>query len=177
MRKVIITAGHNGPHTGAGGFIDEGGETIWLRNRVVEYLDKYGIKAEKDQDKMSLTGVVAWIKKLVGKTDIVVDLHFNAFNKKARGVEAVVSAEGAIENSMAEDMCNAIAKLIDIPNRGVKGEAAGHHSKLAMLSKFEAEQMILEICFCDNKEDSEAYNKRRWEVARCIAQVIARYAK
>lgn len=176
MKKIYLIAGHNGKGTGACGFIDEGVETITLRQFVCHYLKEWGIPFETDQDKLSLSGVVAWIKKKVHKSDIVVDLHFNAANKKARGVEVLVSSAGDIERPMAKEICERIADILDTTNRGVKGEASGHHSKLAMLSNFEAEQMIVEVCFCDNQEDADAYTAKKWMVAKAIAEVIRKYA-
>lgn len=176
MRKVYIIAGHNGKGTGAHGFIDEGAETISLRNKVCYYLNSFGIIPGKDIDTMNLSGVVSLLKKLVHKSDIVVDLHFNAANKKARGVEVLVSNQGDIERPMAKEICERIADIIGTPNRGVKGEASGHHSKLAMLSNFEAEQMIVEVCFCDNEDDTKEYTAKKWLVAKAIAEVIKKYA-
>lgn len=176
MRKVYVIAGHNGKGTGACGFIDEGVETLELRFMVCRHLKSWGIPFNTDPDELNLTSVVSWLKKLVHKTDIVVDLHFNAANKKARGVEVLVSSAGDIERPMANEICERIADILGTPNRGVKGEASGHHSKLAMLSNFEAEQMIVEVCFCDNQADAAAYTAKKWLVAKAIAEVISKYA-
>ncbi len=59
---IIITAGHTGEGTGAHGVtlyegykLDEGRETIWLRNRVAEILSsKWGIVALLDRDNEKL---------------------------------------------------------------------------------------------------------------------------
>lgn len=176
MRKVYVIAGHNGKGTGACGIIDEGYETIDLRNMICYYLRQHGIEYVHDTDNLKLTGVVAWLKSLVRKSDIVVDLHFNAANGRARGTEVLVSNDGDIERPMAHELCEAISKVLCTSNRGVKGEASGHHSKLAMLSSFEAEQMIVEVCFCDNGLDVNAYKQKKWVVAKTIAEIIAKYA-
>lgn len=177
MRKVFIIAGHNGKGTGANGYIDEGEETIKLRDMVRYYLSEWDIPHEIDANKLNLSGVVAWLKRIVHKSDIVVDLHFNAANKKARGVEVLISSSGEIERPMAREICDNLSHILETTNRGVKGEASGHHSTLAMLSKFEAEQMIVEVCFCDNKADSDNYMARKWLVAKSIAETITKYAK
>ena len=49
--KIYLIAGHNGSGTGANGFIDEGKETIILRDLIAEKLKEMGIVAIKD-DKM-----------------------------------------------------------------------------------------------------------------------------
>lgn len=178
MRKIYVIAGHNGKGTGAVGFMDEGEQTIYLRDEVSYYLHINGIAHEKDVNSTKLSGVVAWLKKLVNKRDIAIDIHFNASSDpSATGVECLVSKSGDIEIAMATELCKAIAERLCIRNRGVKGESAGAHSKLAMLSNFECEQLILEVCFVSNKSDVAAYNSKHWLVAKDIANVLIKYAK
>lgn len=178
-RQVILTAGHSIEESGAVGYINESEETIVLRDLLARRLKVFhGIDVKTDLDTMSLNGVVSWIKKIINNTDIVIDIHFNALAKdKASGVEVLVSSDGEIERPMAEEICETTANVLGIKNRGVKGEAKGHHSKLAMLSNFQAEQMIYEVCFCDNKKDCQSYDVHKEELVRKLACVIAKYAK
>ena len=43
MRRVFLIAGHNGTGTGANGFIDEGKETVILRDLIAKNLKEMGV--------------------------------------------------------------------------------------------------------------------------------------
>lgn len=178
MRKIYLIAGHNGPGTGATGHIDEGAETIKLQSLVASIMEQYGFRPETEPDTSSkLSAVVSWLKSKVGKSDICVDIHFNASsNPMATGVECLYSTDGDIERSMARDLCCVLSSTMGIRNRGAKPESAGAHSKLAMLSSFSCEQLILEVCFVTNQDDAKRYHEKRELVARDIAMVLMRYA-
>ena len=53
MRHIYITAGHRGAHTGASGIIDEGAETIRLRNAIADELRRRRVTARTDSDGMT----------------------------------------------------------------------------------------------------------------------------
>ena len=48
-KVVFLSAGHRGAGTGANGFIDEGKETIILRNLIAKNLKEMGIIVIKDE--------------------------------------------------------------------------------------------------------------------------------
>ena len=76
MRRVFLIAGHNGSGTGANGFIDEGKETVILRDFIAYNLKEMGIVAVKDDNLTPLTKVVQWLRNQISKKDICVDIHF-----------------------------------------------------------------------------------------------------
>ena len=91
MRRVFLIAGHNGSGTGANGFIDEGKETIILRDLIAENLKEMGIVVIKDDNLTPLTKVVQWLRNQITKKDICIDIHFNAStNKSANGTEMFI---------------------------------------------------------------------------------------
>ena len=92
MKKIGLIAGHRGAGTGAkGNGLDEGSETIVLRNLIEDYLLRYNVIPIVDQEKEDLKGVVAQLKKTLSKEDICIDIHFNASsNPSATCVEVLI---------------------------------------------------------------------------------------
>jgi N-acetylmuramoyl-L-alanine amidase len=165
MRRVILIAGHNGAGTGAKKFIDEGAETIRLRDALVDWLRVKcpSLQATTDRGRNNLTlagGLLKWLKSFIKKEDICLDLHFNAANGTATGTEVIVPDKySQIEFGNAKELSEAISKALQIKNRGVKTESQSQHSKLAMLSGFDCENFLAEICFVDNQQDADNYKK------------------
>ena len=70
-KKCALIAGHRGPGTGAVGYIDEGAETIWLRDRIEYFLcTKYNIVPLVDNDNATLNEVVKKLRTELDKKDI-----------------------------------------------------------------------------------------------------------
>lgn len=178
MRKIYLIAGHNGPGTGATGHIDEGAETIVLRDLIAKALEQnHGITAIVDPPKEKLSTVAAWLKRVLHRRDICVDIHFNSSsNSMATGVEVLVSKEGDIESSLAKDLRTITVRHLGIRDRGTKPESSGAHSRLAMLSNFECEQIIWEVCFVSNQEDAYRYKTQKAALAMDVAKILAFYA-
>ena len=65
--KIYLIAGHNGSGTGANGFIDEGKETIILRDLIAKNLKEMGIIVIKDDNLTPLTKVVQWLRNQITK--------------------------------------------------------------------------------------------------------------
>ena len=125
MKRIILTAGHNGKGTGANGYIDEGAETIVLRDSIADWLKvKYPqieIITDKERDNQKLANIVAWIKGIFRKDDICVDIHFNSSTSEmATGCEAFVPTKySGEEMEIAQYLASCIAKTLGIKNRGV----------------------------------------------------------
>ena len=179
MKRVILIAGHNGKGTGANGFIDEGEETIVLRDLIAEELRVRGIVhiTDKEREKEKLAAIVTWIKSIFRKSDICVDLHFNAASTPtATGCEVLIPSKfDATERNLATELSNYISNTLGIKNRGVKTESQGQHTSLAMLSGFDCTNILIEVCFVSNKEDAKKYFAKREELAAGIAQILYQY--
>lgn len=101
------------------------------------------------------------------------DIHFNAFNGSAKGVECIVlgfesglyaSKESYEENyRKAKNVCDSIAVATGLFNRGVKT-----NNEFYVLRKPNCHSMIVEVCFLDNQEDMDKYNVKT--VAKAIVQ-------
>ena len=179
MRRVFLIAGHNGPGTGANGFIDEGKETVILRDLIAENLKEMGIVAIKDDNLTPLTKVVQWLRNKITKKDICIDIHFNASsNPNANGSEVFVPENATSdEKELASMLLKSIADILGTKNRGVKTEKQSYHGKIAMLSGFDCCNILLEVCFVSNKLDSENYFEKRESIAYELALDILEYSR
>lgn len=177
MKKIYLIAGHNGKGTGANGYLDEGEETIRLRDMIDAELCALNVVPETDFDRENekLSDVVKWLKSEIKKTDLCIDIHFNAAGETANGTEVLIpDNHSEHELELAKSICQKICEIIGTKNRGVKTEKQSAHGKLAMLSGFDCEQILLEICFCSNKEDVDKYMKNKTFLAKELALLISK---
>ncbi|MEG1036708.1 MAG: peptidoglycan-binding protein, partial [Chryseobacterium sp.] len=87
-------------------------------------------------------------------------LHFNCFNKNARGVE--VCYKKSSQKGHAERLSQELALAMGIPNRGAKYRADLYMMNIGF-------DILVEVCFHDNKEDLEAFKKYRHSVVDVLA--------
>lgn len=179
MRKIYLTAGHRGGTTGANyNGIKEAEETIWLRNKIAERLQRKGVEVIIDNDSASLSNVVKTINSTCKPTDICVDLHFNAFaNPSANGTEVFKPFNATdTEIEVAEDLLYATCMTLGTKNRGVKREGEGTHQRLAMLSDVKCNSVLLEVCFISNLNDAVKYKEKKDELVIILAEQLLRHA-
>ena len=179
MRKIYLTAGHRGGTSGANyNGIKEAEETLWLRNEIARLLRRKGVLVDTDNDTASLSQVVQSINVGCKKTDICVDLHFNAVgNPTANGTECFKPFNSSdTEIELAEDLLYATCMCLGTKNRGVKREGEGTHKRLAMLSDVMCNSVLLEVCFISNREDANKYKEKRDELVIILAEQLYRYA-
>lgn len=179
MRKIYLNAGHRGGNTGANyNNIQEAEETIWLRNRIAERLQRKGVEVIIDNDSANLSTVVKTINSTCKPTDICVDLHFNAFsNPSANGTEIFKPFSASnTEIEVAEDLLYATCTILGTKNRGVKREGQGTHQRLAMLSDIKCNSVLLEVCFISNIEDANKYKEKRDELVILLSEQLLRHA-
>ena len=175
--KIYLIAGHNGSGTGANGFIDEGKETIILRDLIAKNLYDMGIVVIKDDNLTPLTKVVQWLRNQITKKDICIDIHFNASsNKLANGSEVFIPTKNTSDEVQLADMFRRTLSKV-FKDRGVSLESKSYHGKIAMLSGFDCCNVLLEICFVSNKTDADAYNSHKIELAYEIALDILEYSR
>lgn len=179
MRKIFLIAGHNGAGTGANGYLDEGAETIVFRDLLDAELCKLGVIPETDFDRENekLSTIVNWLKGQVEADDLCIDIHFNAASESANGTEVLVPEPAtSFEKNTAEQVCDIICKVLGTRDRGVKSEKQSARGKLAMLSGFKCQQILIEICFCSNKSDVGKYNSNKEKLAKELASLISKLA-
>jgi N-acetylmuramoyl-L-alanine amidase len=81
--------------------------------------------------------------------DLLLSLHCNAFNGKARGTETFY--RGAPNQVEAVRINRAVVSALGTTDRGAKTEASSQHSRLAVLGFPKA--FLIELAFIDNPED------------------------
>lgn len=100
--------------------------------------------------------------------DMYVSIHFNCFNSSAHGTE--VFTYNGKEITQARNILNNICAL-GYSNRGLKDG-----SSLYVLKHTKMKAMLVECCFCDNKEDMTKYNAENMAnaiVKGLVGQTIA----
>lgn len=110
----------------------------------------------------SQTGCINNIVNLCNahKTDIDVSIHFNSGRNNIGGDNKIGGVEVILyDNSKnspvaeAQRVCNEMAKL-GFTNRGVK-----YNKNLGYLKNTKGRSMIIEVCFVDDKDDTNLYYK------------------
>lgn len=185
MKKVYLIAGHHNNDPGAvsqhpelGGTITEAELTQELRDLVFHYFVAHNeLDPIKDNDAHTLQQVLNEINRTISRDDIVVDLHFNAFNGRATGVEVLIpTINSAIERSLATSICERLADIMQIRNRGLRREADTPRGRIAILHGT-GHRILIEVCFKDNPSDMKAYWKNKHLVAEAIAYEVEKALK
>lgn len=172
--KVLIIAGHGAGDTGAvathgGKTYRECDETRKLAAMLVTEFAKAGVTADSynlmrnafaDYKDGSLNG-----RARFQGYDAVLELHFNAFDGKAGGVEAYLTT-AAGSTKTAEAVCKAVAAL-GFRNRGVKRK---NFAVIGQAGVQGAEALLLEVCFLDSAADMALYEKSREAVAEAVVR-------
>ena len=177
MSKVFLIAGHNGSGTGANGVIDEGKETIILRELIAKNLYDMGVVVIKDDNLTPLTKVVQWLRNQITKKDICIDIHFNASsNNSANGSEVFIPTKNTPDEVELANMFRVTLSKV-FKDRGVSLESKSYHGKIGMLSGFDCCNVLLEVCFVSNKTDADTYNSKKIELAYELALDILEYSR
>ncbi len=175
-KPILISAGHSDTDPGAVSRdgIKESDLAERLRNRIVALLRERNIHCVSDGEgtvNKPLNDAVKLARANPG--GVLLEIHFNAGPPTARGVEAL-SYPKDLELSI--DLCKAIAARTGSPLRGREGwknPSSGQHHRLAFC---EAGGLILEVEFMSSVEGLRAYLTHESEIARDLAQVIAKHA-
>lgn len=177
---IFISAGHNNTSganydPGAIGVSGrkEADEALKMRDKIIYYLRKEGASFISDQAGESLK---EYLKRInTGTGSVVCEIHFNAANGSATGVEVLVQADGdKMDKACAKELCDKSANLMGIKNRGVKSEADSHHGRLALMRE-QGIVVLIEVCFIDNPEDMKAYDKNFNTLALSYAQTLIKF--
>ena len=162
-KSVLITAGHGGKDGGSRGYDAE-----WERERTREFcsllqkeLIEYNLSVPYLGEKNKSAD---WAVKAAPE-DFNVSVHFNAFNEKAHGVEVLYKTYA--NESIAADISKRIAKAGKFTDRGAK-----RRTELYMLNI--GFNILIEICFHDNKSDLKKYKKYRNQIVEATAAGIAK---
>jgi N-acetylmuramoyl-L-alanine amidase len=167
-----MSSGHGKIVRGASGnpvppLLDEVNEARRVVDRTAELLIERGCDVITFHDNTStsqsqnLNTIVAAHNKETRQLDVSV--HFNAFDGNAHGTEVLYVSQQAL----AADVSAAISKAGGFTNRGPK-----KRTDLAFLNGTEEPAILLEMCFCDNRGDSDKYNAKFEAICGAIADVL-----
>ena len=95
--------------------------------------------------------------------ELVVSVHFNAYNGTARGIEAFYKYKdrnGGTSKTLASNVVNSILEEFSLPNRGLKTRVGsnGVTDYYHMIREVDAPSIIIESSFIDNEEDQKLVN-------------------
>ena len=177
-RKIFVSSGHGGKDTGAssGGFIERD-LTIEFRNLLTLELQKLGVKWSIDDDRNALVETLAFIKSKFLPSDILLDIHFNAGG--GEGVEVVIpNVASSFEKQLAQRIADVISSLTGFKKRqgGVIPESSTARKTLGWM-KPNSENVLIEMCFIDNKSDMTSYQLNKYKIAKEVAKVISDFTK
>jgi len=114
-----------------------------------------------------------WLKCFEKKC--IVELHFNAFNKKATGTEVLYVHDTAKEGILATEVSHAMATVLGLRDRGakdVKPGQAGHYN-VTRISEYPS--ILLEPFFGDNIDDCKAFKRNEELFYRNVVLAIKNY--
>jgi N-acetylmuramoyl-L-alanine amidase len=177
-RKIFVSSGHGGTDGGASsGQYIERDLTLEFRNLLTSELQKLGVKWSVDADTNVLKQTLAFIKGKFLPSDILLDIHFNAGG--GEGVEVVIpNVSSAFERRLAQSIANVISKLTGFKKRqgGVIPESSTARKTLGWMRP-NSENVLIEMCFIDNKSDMLTYQLNKVKIAKEVAKVISDFTK
>ena len=168
MTKVVVNGGHE-PNVDSGAVGSRSTEadiTQKLMLLVTAYLEKAGCEVMAVQ-----TADLADICNVTNRwgADILVSIHCNAFNQKAKGTETFAYYGSREGDALAHHIQSQIVTSLATTNRGVK--EAGFY----VLKHTKCTAVLVETAFIDNKGDEQLLLDKTDEFARAIARGVTDY--
>ena len=169
MTRLFLMAGHGGSSPGAVWHgRKEATEAIKLVDKVYQLVLPHVPKDHKIikvPHSLDYKNGADWVKARLGKNDIVLDIHFNAFSdQRATGTETLY--KGA--KGFAQRVQTNTHKTLAIRSRGLK-----YRDDLYLLNLLPYSAALLEVCFLSNKSDMATYDKKGAQaVANAVYSVL-----
>lgn len=179
MKSVFLSAGHSETAPGATTIQvstvqsvthkilrREADIAVEFRNLVAYYLREAGVTFETDGTGTRNFPLSEAVKK-ARKHPIGVEFHCNSVeNPSATGSECLSAPK---DKALSAALSAALARSLNIRDRGAKPENAGQHHRLAFV---QAGGIIVELFFLSNPDDLAMYDQRKWLAARAVAEVL-----
>lgn len=171
---ITIHAGHNTPNKngcGAVGILDESKFARKVLKEVKKKLKKHKITFN-DITVENAKGAVDVLTTLKERENdclkkINVSLHLNCFNKTANGTEVLYKAKKPNTRKYYSSMKKA----------GIKKRGDVKRTNLYILNQFNAPTFLIELGFCDNKNDCKALEKNIEKVASAVTWFVIKNIK
>lgn len=177
---IYLSSGHNSQSktittdSGAvGNGFKEGDLTIDFKHLVQAELAALGCKYISDTEEESLA---MYLKRIqTGNASVVIEYHFDAADSNASGTTGIVEEEAdRLDKLFAKEITQATALTLGIKNRGVITEAESHRGRLGLMRE-EGIICLAELAFISNKNDLDAYQKNKVQLAKVHAGIIKKY--
>lgn len=189
----IISSGHTnvaGKDRGASspdGLYVEGNLTVEAKNLLVHFMkqaaDRENIDITPyllvDRDDTALADTLKFLKGRTKPDDILIDIHWNAANGKARGTEVIVPENPtATEIEIADRISDIFGNTLGTPERGVLGKADGvkteNESKRGKLGwmRLVGHNILIEVEFIDNPIAMIAYEAKKSMCWKLVADYL-----
>lgn len=175
MSRLGIVVGHTKAAPGA--FSKTLNQSEYVYNSdLAEKIKAYGAKVgvEVFIEKRDVGGVTGAFKRILAKKPAaIIELHFNAANGKASGAETLFSDNydraGADELALAFLLAKNMAKVLGIPNRGVKERGTkGERGFFNLMQTTQIASVLIESGFGDNPVDAKAMRDKKDALAQTI---------
>lgn len=175
---IYVSAGHHNLDSGAissncGRIFKEADLTKIQRDLTIKQLDVLNVKYIVDKDTETLSEYLKRISPT--SSDVVIEFHFNSFNKIANGVETIVGNKASkLSLDFAKEINDATVQTLQLKDRGVKYESESARGKLGLFREAGI-SCLVEICFIDNCLDMDSWLKNKEKLAIQYARIISKY--
>ena len=170
----FISAGHHLRDSGAlGTGVQENLEAMEFRDLVVPILRAKGLKVITDDDNETLSQYLTRIQ--TGEGSVVLEFHFDAYNRKASGSTALYGVDGdKKDKAFADELVAGCSAIMGIPNRGAISETQSDRGRLGLMRE-KGIVCLLELAFIDNDNDMALYQNKKLDLANFVANVVEKY--
>lgn len=177
MKTVAIVVGH-GPKIDKGAQNQNGTtELQWntdLASRIIKHMEGNSgatpvlIFRQKE-------GHSPWELVNAAKADFAIELHCNAFDRRASGTEMIHHPGSEKGMKLARLLQTFAVATLQLPDRGIKPPWAGRGG--AFLSQTRCPAVIVESMFIDNTNDLLRANEVKDELAKAYATALVTYSR
>ena len=189
---LIYSSGHTDKLKGDLGAISpnkkevEGFLTVEAKNLLTKYT-KLAAEREKitnlnllvDRDDTDLSETLKFLQGRTKESDVLIDVHFNAANGKARGTEVLIPENYTeTELEIADRISDIMGNILKTPERGVIGRADGVKTEASSARKRlgwmrpSGINILIEVEFLDNPDAMETYHRNKENLWKQVADYL-----
>ncbi len=172
MKTIAIVVGH-GPNIDRGATNGSVTELDWNRDLAKQIISAIGNRAKAVLVNRVIERAQPVKQTNDTKADAAVELHLNAFNKKATGTEMIHSgSEKGI--ALAKALQTAAVKVLGLTDRGIKLPQGGGRGA-GWLNRTNMPAVIVESFFIDNDSDLAKGNSVKPALAKAYADALVNF--
>lgn len=172
---VTVAAGHSNSDPGAvNGQHKEAELVTRFRNAVAHYLREANLEIKTDGTGTKNDPLSAAVKLIKGSS-VAVEFHMNAASSQfANGIETIALPS---DKKLAQELSKAVADAFGSRLRGDAGWIDQSKSARGKLAFVQNGGLIVELGFISNADELDAFNRKYWQAARAVADVLIKYEK